>query len=223
MGLTGVLAALGRNQAKEMARLEKGSILVHSEKDPQTKDNVAVGQVIFSAPLETAWQVITDYESYPKFLFDIHELKVEKREGNRVWVRLKLRNIWPLPDYDLELAMEESKEGRTIRFTETEGDFTSYYGSWKLTSLGPGKTLAEYRLFSYVGWWWFPFVSSTLGNNSIVSGRLDDFRKQIRDLQIEKSLEPGKVIKPLWRKSIFKGKDKSPEPAPKAGAEDQKK
>ncbi len=211
-----------------MARLEKGTILVHSEKDPQTKDLVAVGRVIFTAPLETAWQVLTDYNSYPKFLSDVRELKVEKRDGNQAWVRLKLKNVWPLPDYDLLLLSEEAKEPGAIKFSEKEGDFTKYYGSWKLTSLGPGRTLAEYRLFQYVGWWWFPFVPSTLTNNSIVSGRLEDFRNHIRDIQIENSLEPGKVIKPIWRKSIFKGKakqkaDKKTEPQPKTSPEDQKK
>jgi len=219
--------AFAQQESKERARLEKGAILVHSEKDPGTGDQMAVGRVIFQAPLDTSWQVITDYLSYPKFLSDLRELKVEKKEGNQTWVRVKLKNVWPFPDYNLLLSFEESKESGAIKFQMKQGDFAKYYGSWKLIGLDQSRTLAEYRLFQYIGWWWFPMIPKTLTNNSIVSGQLNDFRKYIRDIQIENSLEPDKVIKPFWRKSIFKDRketesktnNKDSTPAP----EDQKK
>jgi hypothetical protein len=73
--------------------------------------------------------------------------------------------------------------------------------------------LAEYRLYRYVGWWWFPFVPNTLNNESLVSDELSAFQKRIKLVKEQKSTQPGDVIKPIWRKSPFKEKDKSKEPA----------
>ncbi len=216
-----------QQQDPDLARLEKGTILVHSEKDPASGDRVGVGKVIFQAPLETAWAVITDYVSYPKFVSDVRELKVEKKEGNQRWVRMKLKNVWPFPDYNLLLAIDESRESGSIRFQLKEGDFTRYYGSWKLSRLDQSRTMAEYRLFQYVGWWWFPLVPNALTNNSLVSSHLNNFQKRISDVQIENSLAPEKVIKPFWRKSNFKDgkedKSKTGSQKPAPSPEEQKK
>jgi ribosome-associated toxin RatA of RatAB toxin-antitoxin module len=204
--------AFAQLNQKDMERLEKGAILVHSEKDATSGDQIAVGRVIFPAPIETVWQVITDYASYPKFLSDVRDVRIEKKEANQTMLRLKLKNLWPFPDYDLLIQIDESREAGAVKFQMKEGDFARYYGSWKLIPLKAGnnqdRTLAEYRFFQYIGWWWFPMIPKTLTNNSLVSNRLDDFRKRIRDIQIENSLEPEKVIQPFWKKSIFQDRKK---------------
>ena len=116
--------------------------------------------------------------------------------------------------------IEEFRESGIIRFQMKDGDFSRYYGSWKLTSLEPTSTLAEYRFFRYVGWWWFPFVPDVVSNNSIAKNQLNDFKKHIHEVKIENSLEPEKVIQPFWRKSIFK--DLKKEEKEKSSREEQK-
>lgn len=222
------LALKAQESEKELGLLKKGKVLVHTERDSETKDFISVGRVIFPAPLETSWQVITDYRRYPEFLSDVREMVVEKRDDNQVLARMRLKNVWPIPDFKVLLVIEEFREAGIIRFQMKDGDFSRYYGSWKLTGFESKQTLAEYRFFRYVGWWWFPFVPDAISNNSIVRSQLNNFKKHIQEIQIENSLEPEKVIQPFWRKSIFKDlkkeqKEESVEKDSKDDKKDQKK
>jgi len=204
---------------KEMARLKKGNVITFTEKDPGTGDRVAVGRAIFTASQELAWKVLTNYASYPEFLSDVKELKITKRDGNKLWIRVRFRNLFPFPDFKCQALVEEFPSEGRLKITMEQGDFDQYYASWKLSSLDSSKILAEYRLYRYVGWWWFPFVPSTLTNESMASDQLQAFRKQVKLVQDQKVSQPGDVIKPIWRKSIFKDKSKE---KPKGAAQPAK-
>ena len=198
---------------KQMAKLQKGDVITSIEKDAASGDHVAVGKVVFDSSEDLVWKVLTNYNSYPEFLSDVKELKVRKRDGNRVWITFRFRNLFPFPDFKCEVVVDEAVSDGSIKLVMEKGDFEKYYASWKLTPLDQSRVLAEYRLYRYVGWWWFPFVPNTLNNESLVSDELSAFQKRIKLVKEQKSTQPGDVIKPIWRKSPFKEKDKSKEPA----------
>jgi len=212
-------AVFAQITAKEMAKLQKGKILTSTEKDKASGDRIAKGQAIFQAPSDIVWQVLTNYQAYPEFLSDIKQMKVVKREGDRVWVKLRFRSLYGFPDFKCTAVIEEFRSDSSLKIQMEEGNFNKFYASWKLTPLDQTKILAEYRLYRYVGWWWLPFIPDRLTNESIVSNHLEAFRKQIKLVQMQNSSQPDQVIKPFWRKSIFKGKKKE---KPKQPATEQK-
>jgi hypothetical protein len=63
-------------------------------------------------------------------------------------------------------------------------------------------------VYRYVGWWWFPLVPTSMTNESMVSDHIQALRKQLKLVQEQKVTQPGDVIKPIWRKSIFRDKSK---------------
>jgi len=192
---------------KELKKLEKGNILVEAVREQKDGDRVSVGKIIFQAPVETVWSVLTDYSSYPDFLPDVTKLKIKKREANQVWLDIAFRSVWPFPDFTAQILMEEFEDSQMVIFQKQKGDFERYYGSYKLEAVGEDRTLMEFRFYQDIGWWWLPFIPNYTSNNSTVEDYLKAFRKQVFQVQVSKS-KPGEVIKPYWKKSIFKDKEK---------------
>jgi len=206
---TATPAVLGQVNPKDMVKLQKGEVLVTTEKDAASGDHQTIGKAIFQAQTDVVWKVLTNYEAYPQFLSDVKEASVQKRDGNKVWIQFKFHNVFPFADFKCLMVAEESQAEGVLRLKMEQGDFDKYYASWKFTVLDPAKILAEYKMYRYVGWWWFPFVPNTLSNESMVSDNLTAFRKQVKFVQMQNSSQPEQVIKPIWRKSMFKDKDKS--------------
>lgn len=192
---------------RELKKLEKGNILVESVRDPKTGDRVSSGKIIFQAPVEIVWSVLTDYSAYPDFLPDVKKLKIKKRTANQLWLEMAFKSIWPFPDFTAQILMEEFEGSRMIKFQKQKGDFERYYGSYKLKALDENRTFMEFRFYQDIGWWWLPFTPNYASNNSKVEDYLKAFRKQVFQAQVSKS-KPGEVIKPYWKKSIFKDKKK---------------
>jgi ribosome-associated toxin RatA of RatAB toxin-antitoxin module len=201
-------AASAQLTDKQMAKLQKGDIITLTEKDPATGDRVSKGFVIFQAPRDLAWKVLTSYSEYPEFISEIKDLKVEKRDGAKLWVQINFQNLFPFPDFKCRAVINENPTSGAISLKMEDGDFEKYYSSWKLTSLDKNKVMAEYRLYKYVGWWWFPLVPNYLSNESQVGEYLNSFKKQVQIIQVQNSSQPNELIKPIWRKSIFKDKKK---------------
>lgn len=214
--------AFAQITAKQMAKLQKGKILTYTEKDKASGDRIAKGQVIFHAPFDIVWQVLTNYEAYPEFLADIKKVKVIKREENQVWADLRFRSLYGFPDFKCSAVIEELRVDSALNLRMEKGDFDKFYVSWKLTPLDQEKILAEYRLYREVGWWWMPFIPDRMTNESMVSGHLESFRKQIKLVKMQNSSQPDQVIKPFWRKSIFKGKKKEKPKQPENGQKENK-
>jgi len=193
---------------KDMIRLQRGEVITSMVKDPASGDYVATGRVIFDAGQELSWKVLTDYQAYPEFLFEVKELKVSKRDGNKAWIDIRFRNLFPFPDFRCLASVEESLAEGSIKIKMESGDFQKYYASWKLTPLDQSRVLAQYRLYRYIGWWWFPFWPNPITNESMVSDQLNAFRKQIRLVKDQKFSRPDDAIKPFWRKSRYKSEQK---------------
>jgi ribosome-associated toxin RatA of RatAB toxin-antitoxin module len=206
--------ALAQPDEKQMARLQKGAVIVSSQIDPATTDRVSTGFVIFSAPQELVWKVITSYAQYPEFIPDVTAAKVEKREAGKVWLEMNFKNTLGFPDFKCRLLVEENQTAGTVSFKMEQGDFEKYYASWKLTGLGKDQVLAEYRLYKYVAWWWFPMLPNYWGNDSLVMDYLGAFKRQVQLVRVQDSSQSEKLIKPIWRKATEKEPEK---PAPAEG------
>lgn len=96
-------------------------------------------------PVSTAifWDIVVDYENYPKFLKDVEKIEVIDRTKNKATVRYTVNKLKRIT-YILEHT-ETPKKKMTWKMLEGEF-FKSNDGSWTLKELKDGKTEVTYEL-----------------------------------------------------------------------------
>ncbi len=105
-------------------------------------------KLTFAAPIETVYQVIRDFESYPEFLSTTHSAR-EKQSKKGVEVDF---SIEVLKEIKYTLAFE-LKEPTEIRWSFVKGDLMKRNnGAWILKSKGPKETEATYQIDIDFGW-----------------------------------------------------------------------
>lgn len=120
--------------------------------------------VVFDAPIETAYAVITDFARYPRFLKDIKAVKILKATKTSAEVFFRL-TVFKEIDYTLTFTL---KAPTSITWKLKSGDsFRKNAGSWKLKRLGKTATEAIYTLDVDLGIWIPGFVSTTLVSSSL--------------------------------------------------------
>ncbi len=203
--MTVIIPWTGKGEASaDRVKLERGEILLHYEKSPKGGIREVVGEIIFNAPVDLVWEVITDYHHYVDFVPGLEESRLVRREGPQAWQYLKYPNIWPFPDFECTLLILEEREEGKISFQMLSGDLESFYGSWKIEKYrgGADETMATYRLHKDFGNL-APDFTKEWSNRSTVYDELRAFRERIGFEKLKNAGEPEEVMKPSWRKALF--------------------
>jgi ribosome-associated toxin RatA of RatAB toxin-antitoxin module len=104
--------------------------------------STATAEIDIHAPLETVYDIITDFESYPEFLSETKEVEVVHSTGKSATVLFKINLIRKII-YTLEIKMTPHK---TVTWHLVEGDLMKKNsGKWKLTEK-KGVTNAHYEI-----------------------------------------------------------------------------
>lgn len=105
-------------------------------------------EIEFNAPIEKVYDILRDFESYPKFIPSTKSAEeVEGTSGPEVDFSLQV--IKPIR-YRLKFQCEKPN---SISWTLVKGEFMKKNsGSWNLKSLGPKKTKALYKIDIEFGW-----------------------------------------------------------------------
>jgi ribosome-associated toxin RatA of RatAB toxin-antitoxin module len=103
-----------------------------------------VNRIRIEQPPERVYRVARDVESFPSFMPDVESVRIVERsaDGRRVvsaWVGL-------IPKFGLKVRWTEEDlwddEARTCAFTQVQGDFSAYDGTWRFLTVDSG-TLFE--------------------------------------------------------------------------------
>jgi hypothetical protein len=100
-----------------------------------------------NVPASLAWEVLTDYEGIGRFVSSIRQSTIHKREAGRVlleqhgvgraWIiSLPMHVVLDVREYDQRMLVFRDVCGKS---------FTTYEGTWELTTIGSG-THVTYRL-----------------------------------------------------------------------------
>jgi len=131
--------------------------------------------IVFNAPLEKCFEVISDYERYPEFLPEVKKIRTSNRRGNEVDVPYEAEVVKVIK-YTLHL--KEEKPSR-VSWSFIEGEFMKdNKGGWVLEDGGNGTTKATYSIEVAVG----PLVPKTILNalvDSQLPKLLENFKKRI--------------------------------------------
>ncbi|MGE4233121.1 MAG: type II toxin-antitoxin system RatA family toxin [Bacteriovoracia bacterium] len=100
--------------------------------------------VEMKAKPEELWKVITDYESYPKFLDTVHQAKVLSRDGNTVRVQYSIELLGKEVTYILD---HKEKANEKMDWTLVESNILkANTGGWVIHPLSSGKIEVTYNL-----------------------------------------------------------------------------
>jgi uncharacterized protein YndB with AHSA1/START domain len=121
---------------KRTKRLERGSSLRGG----------AVAAVLLPHPPERVWEVLTDFESWPRFMPHLISTQITRRDGRRQWVEQRFR-ILLSPMRHTTVYELDPRSGRLSWELDLEQahDIASSRGTWQLAPADEGRsTLLHY-------------------------------------------------------------------------------
>jgi len=129
--------------------LEKGELsLVESYRSGRLRQ-VTVVALVKAAPLKV-WDVLTDYENYIKFMPNLDEIEITKRQGADVFIEYELEVPGPNMDYTL-IHHHLPKTRIDITLADDEGDIQTGAWRWELIPHdNGGQTILVYSLYTDV-------------------------------------------------------------------------
>ena len=131
--------------------------------------------IVFNAPVEKCFAVISDYERYPEFLPEVRKIKTANRRGVEVDVHYEAEVVKVIK---YAVHMKEEKPTR-VSWTFIDGEFMKdNKGGWVLESRPDGKTHATYNIEVQVGL----LVPKTIINvlvDTQLPKLLENFKKRI--------------------------------------------
>ncbi|MCA3016461.1 MAG: SRPBCC family protein [Myxococcaceae bacterium] len=135
--------------------------------------------IVFNAPMEKCFEVISDYERYPEFLPEVRKIRTSNRKGNEVDVQYEAEVVKVIK---YTVHMREEKPSR-VAWTFIDGEFMKdNRGGWVLEDGGNGTTKATYSIEVTVG----PLVPKTILNalvDSQLPRLLENFKKRIESMK----------------------------------------
>jgi carbon monoxide dehydrogenase subunit G len=100
-----------------------------------------------NVPASLAWEVLTDYEGIGRFVSSIRQSTIKRREAGRVLLEQHgVGRAW-IVSLPMHVVLDvREQDQRMLVFRDVCGkSFTTYEGTWTLTTLGSG-TRVTYRL-----------------------------------------------------------------------------
>lgn len=131
--------------------------------------------IVFNAPIEKCYSIISDYERYPDFLPEVKKIRTANRRGNEVDVHYEAE-IVKVIKYAVHIKEEKPTK---VSWTFIDGEFMkNNVGGWVLESAGEGKTKATYSIEVEVGML-VPKSVITVLVDSQLPKLLENFKKRI--------------------------------------------
>jgi len=137
-----------------------------------------VQSIEINAPVEECFDVICDFENYPKFLDGMKKVKVLKQTEDNAHVQFTL-DLFKRITYTLDMKMDAPG---SVTWTLADADLMKKNeGGWTLTKKSAKKTKAEYKIdidFTI----WVPGPIADFLINSSVPATLESFKKRIESM-----------------------------------------
>jgi ribosome-associated toxin RatA of RatAB toxin-antitoxin module len=138
----------------------------------------ATRTIIFNAPMEKCFSVISDYERYPEFLPEVRKIRTANRRNNEVDVHYEAE-IVKVIKYAVHLKEEKPNK---VSWTFIDGEFMKdNKGGWVLEAAGEGKTKATYTIEVEVGMLVPKSVINVLVDSQLPK-LLENFKKRIETM-----------------------------------------
>lgn len=124
----------------EKNSLQQGKVVLKGQKGKY------LGQVVTKGDLETAWQVLTDYNNFQNFLPNIASSKIISNSANKVvFEQINVVDLWLLKqEFKVKIAADKNKPNNQITFQIIDGDLKKLRGAWTIETTPTGQVLVKH-------------------------------------------------------------------------------
>jgi len=132
-----------------------GDVWVETASPGAGKPREGVGRGVIEAPPERVFRALTDYGHWSEFMpFLQRSAATPQADGSTVAEHV-MKLPAPTGERHYRVRFQQRAEGGTWRidwaYVPGSGNVKDHHGSWTLTALGPGRTLAVLRLYTDPG------------------------------------------------------------------------
>lgn len=121
--------------------LQEGEVSVTGEEGQYT------GQVLVRGTVDTAWQVLTDYNNFKNFMPNVAESRILETDGNRkVFEQVNVFRVFVVTRRTRVVIAATESYPQQIAFNVIEGDVGHLQGSWRLQSVGANQVLITHQV-----------------------------------------------------------------------------
>jgi ribosome-associated toxin RatA of RatAB toxin-antitoxin module len=126
---------------QEKTSLKQGKVVLKGQR------GIYLGQVETTGKINTAWQVLTDFNNFEGFMPNIAASKIISSKGDRiVFEQVNVVDLWVVKQkYVVQIEAIQTKPN-TIDFKIVEGDLKKLVGRWQIKESSPGRILVSHAV-----------------------------------------------------------------------------
>jgi ribosome-associated toxin RatA of RatAB toxin-antitoxin module len=126
---------------QEKTSLKQGKVVLKGQK------GIYLGQVETTGKINTAWQVLTDFDNFERFMPNVAASKIISSKGDRiVFEQVNVVDLWVIKQkYAVQIEAIQTKP-KTIDFKIVNGDLKKLVGRWQIQESSPGKILVSHAV-----------------------------------------------------------------------------
>ncbi|MEL6440401.1 MAG: SRPBCC family protein [Cyanobacteria bacterium J06621_8] len=134
-------ALLQQLSPQEKIRLNQGEVILKGRSGDYQ------GQIIARGNLDTAWEVITDYDNFEEFLPNIASSQIISDSGeSKIFEQVSVVDLWLFKEeLTLQIAAEETKP-QEVQFRQHQGDLQFLAGTWQLRVIDDMHVLVSHSV-----------------------------------------------------------------------------
>ncbi|PZV12129.1 MAG: cyclase/dehydrase [Leptolyngbya sp.] len=127
---------LARLPSQEQTTLKAGNVVLNGDNGRYT------GRVLITAPVDTVWKVLTDYNHFKNFLPGVVSSRILETNGNQtVFEQVNSVRVLLFTQKSRLVVAASNQYPKQIDFRLKEGDIKSLNGMWKLEPVSPSQVL----------------------------------------------------------------------------------
>lgn len=127
---------LAQLPTQEQTVLKSGNIVLNGDNGRYT------GRVLVTAPIDTVWQVVTDYDNFKNFLPGVVSSRVLTKKGNQiVFEQVNLIRVLLFSQQSRLVIIADKQYPGQIDFRLKEGEIKTLTGVWKFEPVSAKQVL----------------------------------------------------------------------------------
>lgn len=129
-----------RIATKQQPTLKEGQVAVTGS------EGQYLGRLLIKAPIETAWEVLTDYDNFERFLPNVSDSQLLESNGNtKVFEQTNVAKVFFVTKKTRVRIETKETYPNKIDFRAIEGDIKSLQGVWRIQPT-PNGVLIEHQV-----------------------------------------------------------------------------
>lgn len=127
--------------SQEQTNLNQGKVILKGKKGDY------LGQVLATGNLDTAWQVLTDYNNFHSFMPNIASSKIVVDRGDRkIFEQVNVVDLLFFKEkFTVQIEAKETKPYK-VDFQQFQGDLKSLSGTWQVKQVNSRQILVTHRV-----------------------------------------------------------------------------